>query len=106
MLYFSWTSGSDHFPIETLQVIGISRRTERIEELGSILSGPGKLFAIKCDVAREDEILKAFRWVLENIGPVSVLLNNAGLTRPTNLISKFQGTGEYQVWLYLGDVVI
>lgn len=53
---------------------------------------PGKLYALKCDVTKEEDILKAFRWISENIGAVHILINNAGLTRPTNLIGEINIT--------------
>lgn len=49
---------------------------------------PGKLYPLKCDVTKEEDILRAFRWISENIGVVHILINNAGVTRPTNLIGE------------------
>lgn len=47
---------------------------------------PGELYAVKCDLTKEEQILEAFNWVKENLGPVHILVNNAGFIRPTNLI--------------------
>lgn len=53
---------------------------------------PGKLYPLKCDVTKEEDILRAFRWISENIGVVHILINNAGVTRPTNLIGERNNT--------------
>ncbi|KAJ8943722.1 hypothetical protein NQ318_012489, partial [Aromia moschata] len=39
------------------------------------------------DVTKEESILRAFKWVKENVGPVSILVNNAGVFFPRPLIS-------------------
>ncbi|XP_060523702.1 farnesol dehydrogenase-like [Cylas formicarius] len=68
-------------------VAGLARRKERTEELSKKLSGEkGKLHAVKCDVTSEEDIVQAFKWVKENLGPVSILVNNAGLAQATSLI--------------------
>lgn len=45
-------------------------------------------------MTKEDEIIKGFKWVLDNVGPVSILINNAGLAQKGNLVdgdtSKWQ----------------
>ncbi|KAL3271511.1 hypothetical protein HHI36_021991 [Cryptolaemus montrouzieri] len=46
---------------------------------------PGKLYGIKCDITKEEDIIKSFKWITDNMGPVHILINNAGLIRPTNL---------------------
>ncbi|KAJ8913708.1 hypothetical protein NQ315_007425 [Exocentrus adspersus] len=73
---------------EGLKVVGMARRKERIEALAATLDGkPGKLYAYKVDMTQQDEILQAFRWVQENVGPVHILVNNAGLSRKTTIIN-------------------
>lgn len=60
-----------------------------MEELRkSLEEQEGKFYSVRCDVAKEENILRSFKWITDNLGPVSVLINNAGLTRPTTLISK------------------
>ena len=69
--------------------MGLARRVELIEDMiGTLTDAPGELFALKCDMSKEEEILEAFNWVKENVGPVSVLVNNAGFIRPTTLLGK------------------
>ncbi|GLV42884.1 uncharacterized protein CBL_09964 [Carabus blaptoides fortunei] len=61
---------------------GFARRSERIEALSKKLADKkGKLFAVKCDITKEEDIIKGFQWVAENMGPVHILVNNAGVLR-------------------------
>lgn len=74
--------------------MGLARRKDRIEALALKLSGhKGRLHALKCDMTCESDILEAFKWVKANLGPVSVLVNNAGLSQPNTLIR-----GNTQMW--------
>lgn len=68
---------------------GLARRTDKMEELAESLANEsvGRFQPIRCDVSREENILKAFKWIRDNLGPVHILVNNAGLTRPTTLTS-------------------
>ena len=69
--------------------MGLARRVELIEEMiYSMTDAPGELYALKCDMSEENQILEAFAWVKENLGPISVLINNAGFIRPTTLTGK------------------
>ncbi|CAH0549521.1 unnamed protein product [Brassicogethes aeneus] len=87
---------------EGLTVVGLARRAERIEELAkSLVSAKGKLLALKCDMTVEDQILAAFKWTKENVGPVSILINNAGLIQPTNLLD-----GNTAMWKRILDTNI
>lgn len=81
-------------------MVGIARRKERIEELANELKGEkGKLYAVKADVRKEEEILEAFKWIKENAGPVHILVNSAGIFRVTSL-----GNGDTQMWKDVLDV--
>lgn len=74
---------------EPFKVAGLSRRTEKLEELAKTLEGlRGRFHPIRCDVAREENVLKAFKSIGDNLGAVHVLVNNAGLARHTTLTSK------------------
>lgn len=46
------------------------------------------MYAVKCDVTKEEEIIKGFKWVHQHLGPANILINNAGVAKPTNLIGK------------------
>jgi NADP+-dependent farnesol dehydrogenase len=72
-------------------VAGLARRTDRLQELAnSLADAPGQLYPLRCDITNEEAILKSFKWIGENVGPVHILINNAGLTRPTNLIGEYR----------------
>lgn len=72
----------------------MARRKERVEELAKTLQGqPGKLHPFQGDVTKEADILAAFKWTESNLGPVSILINNAGIARNTSLIE-----GETSKW--------
>jgi len=84
---------------EGLQVVGLARRSERVEELSKKLAGKkGKLHALKVDVTKEEEILKAFKWVTNNLGPVHILVNNAGIGQYNTLID-----GDTEKWRRVFD---
>ncbi|RZC39099.1 adh short, KR, NAD binding 10, and/or Epimerase domain containing protein [Asbolus verrucosus] len=73
---------------EGVKVAGLGRRVERIEENAKKLSEEkGELHAIKTDVTKEEDILNAFKWVADNLGPVSILINSAGIYRDPPLMS-------------------
>ncbi|XP_018572839.1 farnesol dehydrogenase-like [Anoplophora glabripennis] len=77
-----------------LKVVGLARRLDRMEALAKKLSGKkGKLYPVKTDVSKEEDILNAFKWVKENLGPVHILVNNAGILGQTNLTD-----GDTEIW--------
>lgn len=68
-------------------MVGLARRVEKVEELAQTLSvQKGKLYPFKADVSIEEEIKSAFKWTLDNVGPVHILVNNAGIHYRTSLI--------------------
>lgn len=68
-------------------MVGLARRKEKIETLSKQLSNEkGKLYAVKCDLTKEEDILNAFKWTSENVGQIHILINNAGVYRDTNLV--------------------
>ncbi|KAF5288865.1 hypothetical protein FQA39_LY03744 [Lamprigera yunnana] len=72
---------------EGMIVIGIARRKEKIQEIQTRLNEAceGKLHAFCCDVTKEGDILRTFKWLSNNYGPIHVLINNAGISRITSL---------------------
>jgi NADP+-dependent farnesol dehydrogenase len=80
------------------QVVGIARRVHLIEELSKKLSTT-KLYALQADLSREEEIVKAFKWVGENLGPVHILVNSAGIF-DLGLLSK----SKTEAWKNLFDI--
>ncbi|KAI4495587.1 hypothetical protein M0802_008599 [Mischocyttarus mexicanus] len=65
-----------------LKVVAIARRFEKLEKLKltvESLNLPGKIYPIKCDVTKEEEILQVFKYIQNEHGGVNILINNAGL---------------------------
>lgn len=58
---------------------GFARRKEKLEALSKTLDAPSKFHPVKVDVTKEQEIVDGFQWVKKNLGPVHVLVNNAGV---------------------------
>lgn len=77
-----------------LIVAGFARRVDRIEALAKKLSGSkGKLHAFKCDMTKENDIKSAIKEVTQKLGPIHVLINNAGMMQITSLIN-----GDTEKW--------
>lgn len=65
---------------EGINVIGLARRLEKIEDLAKELEGlPGKVYAYKCDVSDLQSIKDAFNWIESKFGFIHILVNNAGI---------------------------
>ncbi|KAF2884867.1 hypothetical protein ILUMI_21306, partial [Ignelater luminosus] len=80
-------------------VVGLARGKEKLDEFAKTLENKnGKFYSFKADVSKEQDILDAFRWVKESLGPVHILINNAGLRRKTNLID-----GNANMWKEIMD---
>ncbi|KAG5867837.1 hypothetical protein JTB14_002163 [Gonioctena quinquepunctata] len=85
---------------EGLQVVGLARRKNAIEELSlKLANSKGKLYALRVDLSNEEDILNAFKWIQENVGPIHILVNNAGLAQPTTL-----SNGDTEKWKKVMDV--
>lgn len=69
-------------------VVGLARRQHRIDELHSKLAAKctGSLHSFKCDVSNEKDVLAAFAWICSKFGGVDVLVNNAGILRPGQIL--------------------
>ncbi|KAF5281666.1 hypothetical protein FQR65_LT14596 [Abscondita terminalis] len=78
-----------------MQVVAVARRKDRLLALAEKLDGQrGKLHPVQCDVTKESEIIEMFKWVKENLKQIHVLVNNAGIARPSGLIN-----GDPSDWL-------
>lgn len=67
-------------------MVGLSRRKERLDEMSKKFTDK-KFYGIKTDIRDEEEILNAFKWVKENLGPISILVNCAGLIKNITLLN-------------------
>lgn len=74
-------------------VVGLARRSEKIQEHAETLTNQkARLYAVKCDTTSEKEVKRAFEEI-EKIGPVHILINNAGTSKQTTLYN-----GEVEDW--------
>ncbi|ADL53967.1 SDR family NAD(P)-dependent oxidoreductase [Clostridium cellulovorans] len=66
---------------EGVNVALLARRVEKIEEIAKEVESLGvKAIAIKCDVAKEEEVKVAIETIVNEFGRIDILLNNAGVT--------------------------
>ncbi|KAM7353061.1 farnesol dehydrogenase isoform 3-T3 [Cochliomyia hominivorax] len=72
-----------------IRVLGLARREYKLKELKDNLSDKQKSLFIprKCDVSKETDVIEAFEWSERELGGVDILLNNAGITRETELVA-------------------
>ncbi|KAK3089027.1 hypothetical protein FSP39_000244 [Pinctada imbricata] len=83
-------------------VIGCAPNVEKIEEIANELeSEKGRLVPVKCDVACEEEVLSMFDKAKEEFGGVDVMINNAGLSHYSPLLS-----GRTEDWRHMLEVNI
>ncbi|KAG5306844.1 SDR1 dehydrogenase, partial [Acromyrmex insinuator] len=81
-------------------VAGFARRVEKIKEIADCLKDSSdKLHAVECDVTKEESVTVAFAWVKNNLGPISVLVNSAGIIKESSLID-----GTLEDWRSVFDV--
>ncbi len=74
-----------HFAGAGARVAAIARSKEKLDELASRLDGAVEPFA--CDVSDENSVIETFAKILEAFGGIDVLVNNAGITRDTLVMS-------------------
>ncbi|RZF36999.1 hypothetical protein LSTR_LSTR004687 [Laodelphax striatellus] len=78
-----------------MTVVGMARREDRLKQLEKRLENEkGKFYPRQTDVRIEDEILSDFEWIEQELGPVSVLVNNAGLH--SNKALTEENTGKWK----------
>jgi len=83
---------------ENLQVVGLDKRYQGIKVSQKFPGKPGTFRTIQADVTKEEDILKAFNWVTDNLGPVHILVNNAGVFQRTTLLD-----GDTEKWRLVLD---
>ncbi|KAF5295432.1 hypothetical protein FQA39_LY13093 [Lamprigera yunnana] len=76
-------------------VMGFARSKDKLEEMSRKLNNnSNKSFYYRVvDVKKEEDIVNGFKWVAENLGPVHILINNAGIIRATTLAD-----GDVNLW--------
>ncbi|XP_054004162.1 farnesol dehydrogenase-like isoform X2 [Hylaeus anthracinus] len=61
-----------------VKVVGLARRMDKLQELAQEL-GKDKFYPLQCDVRKEEDIIKVFKWIEKTFGGASILVNNAGV---------------------------
>lgn len=76
-------------------VAGLARRKDRVQALKLEIPSDarGKLYAVKCDITKDDDITKALGWVLFELGSIDVLINNAGIVRLGSVLDEGSEAG-------------
>lgn len=72
-----------------LRVVGLARREAKLKELKESLPRDlQKNFIPRhCDISKEEQVLSTFDWIERELEGADVLLNNAGITRETELVT-------------------
>lgn len=77
-----------------LVVVAVARRLELLEKLANQLSTEkGKVHPFKCDLTNQEEILTTFKKITTEVGPIHILVNNAGMVLATTIID-----GDIEKW--------
>jgi len=75
---------AQRFALEGARVAIVDRDAERGERAARDLATPGVF--IQGDVAQDDTAARAVREATERLGPIDILLNNAGITHAANFL--------------------
>ncbi|XP_076664778.1 farnesol dehydrogenase-like [Andrena cerasifolii] len=76
-----------------VKVVGVARRLDKLQDLTATL-GKGKFYPVQCDMRKEEDILKVFRFVEKELGGADILINNAGVATQIPVIDS--PTEEYR----------
>lgn len=66
--------------------------------MNSTTTSGGRLYPLQCDVKEEQQVLNAFKWIKSNLGPIHILVNNAGCGAATDLVE-----GKTELWKNVFD---
>ena len=68
------------------------------EVVGAIKSGGGTAVAVQADVSRDEEVVRLFREVDERLGPVTALVNNAGIIGGESRVDEIDAASLSRLW--------
>lgn len=72
-----------------LIVIGLARRVDLIEKLkNEIKPNSGQIFSRCCDITDKESVQSAFKYIQEKFGQIDILINNAGITKPEQILTN------------------
>jgi 3-oxoacyl-[acyl-carrier protein] reductase len=87
-------------------VVLVARRKERLEALAAeIEAAGGRALPIAADVGNRAEIARAFDAAQAKFGPVTVLINNAGVAKPQSFLGMRDETWRETLGINLDAVV-
>ena len=87
-------------------VVLVARRKERLEALAAeIEAAGGRALPVAADVASRAEIAQAFDAAQAEFGPVTVLINNAGVAKPQSFLGMREETWRQTLDINLDAVV-
>jgi 3-oxoacyl-[acyl-carrier protein] reductase len=87
-------------------VVLVARRKERLEALArEIEAAGGKALAVAADVADRADVARAFDAAQAKFGPVTVLINNAGVAKPSSFLGMREDTWRQTLDVNLDAVV-
>lgn len=74
-----------------IAVVGIDCNEQKLSEFekelnSSLLLPNANYHGVRCDLTNENDIVDAFKWIEEHVGPVSILINNAVFATNTMLL--------------------
>lgn len=61
----------------------------------------GKFHYVKVDLRSEESILEAFKWIRSTLKSVDVLINNAGVLKPSDVLGKIVN---YTYYFFVNDL--
>jgi 3-oxoacyl-[acyl-carrier protein] reductase len=80
------------------KVAAVARRTDRLEELAREIEGRGgQCLALAGDVTKQDSITETIAAAEDRLGPVSILVNNAGVVVSKPLFEHTEADWDYVV---------
>uniref|UniRef100_A0A069DRI7 Putative dehydrogenase n=1 Tax=Panstrongylus megistus TaxID=65343 RepID=A0A069DRI7_9HEMI len=76
-----------------MKVAALARRLDRLQKLQDDCNNfIGSIKPYKCDVTNENEIAITIKSIVQDLGPISVLVNNAGLYENVPMTDTSQGS--------------
>ncbi|CAH1992383.1 unnamed protein product [Acanthoscelides obtectus] len=86
---------SERLVEEGVHVVGLARNRQPLDDLAKNLSTKkGRFYPLGADISKEQDILDAFVWIRDNLGPVHILVNNAAVGGLTSVLD-----GNVEDWL-------